>query len=345
MAILRRRQRGNTPSTAPQTAPEPFEVRISADGGCTVGGTAITPADGEPLHEAVLNYLHRLAMATGHAVLATVYDGRSGYVTPIEVRVDGSSRFAGEPGHWPELMAEAAPEPVSPPPPPAATEPSPPSPAPAPLPEPAPDAAPEPSPAAPEPSAAAAAPTAPGPAAERPSGAAPEAAAEAVPEVPAFLAEAVTRINEAIRLGNITSAAAMAEQSRASAVHAFGEGHPHVLNLRELSAYVAYLAGDPTRSLAISLDTARAWHHRGDPRAYQSVLQAAAAWRAVTDAREGLRLGEELLALWAELASVAGPAAADITQLEAARRRMGRLAERAAGQAQGVAQPSAPREP
>ncbi|MCC9740180.1 hypothetical protein [Streptomyces sp. MNU89] len=177
--------------------------------------------------------------------------------------------------------------------------------------------------------------------AEQPSGTAPEA----VPEVPAFLAEAVTRINEAIRLGNITSAAAMAEQSGASAVQAFGEGHPHVLHLRELSAYVAYLAGDPTRSLAISLDTARAWHHRGDPRAYQSVLQAAAAWRAVTDAREGLRLGEELLALWAELASVAGPAAADITQLEAARRRMGRLAERAAGQARGSSEPSAPREP
>ncbi|KNE82941.1 hypothetical protein ADZ36_08585 [Streptomyces fradiae] len=315
---------------------------MSADGGCTVGGTTVAPTDGEPLHEAVLDYLHRLAMATGHAVLATVYDGRSGYVTPIEVLVDGSSRFAGEPGHWPELMGEAAPEPVSPPA--AEAVPAAPSPAPAPLPEPSPAAAPEPSPAAaPEPPAPVtpAASAASVTAGEQPSGAAPEA----VPEVPAFLAEAVTRINEAIRLGNITSAAAMAEQSRASAVHAFGEGHPHVLHLRELSAYVAYLAGDPTRSLAISLDTARAWHDRGDPRAYQSVLQAAAAWRAVTDAREGLRLGEELIALWAELASVAGPAAADITQLEAARRRMGRLAERTAGQARGSSELSAPREP
>ncbi|MEU4681994.1 hypothetical protein [Streptomyces xinghaiensis] len=324
MAILRRnRQRGTAPSTVPQPAPEPFEVRISPDGACTVGGTTVAPTGGEPLHEAVLNYLHRLATATGHAVPATVYDGRSGYVTPIEVRVDGSSRFTGEPGHWPELMGEAAAEPVSPPA--AAAVPAAPSPAPAPPPEPSPAATPEP----PAPGTPAVSST-PVTAAEQSAGAAAE---EAVPDVPPFLAEAVGRINEAIRLGNITSAAAMAEQSRASAVHAFGEGHPHVLHLRELSAYVAYLAGDPTRSLAISLDTARAWHHRGDPRAYQSVLQAAAAWRAVTDAPEGLRLGGELIALWAELASVAGPAAADITQLEAARRRMGRLAERAAGQA------------
>ncbi|KAF4410153.1 hypothetical protein GCU69_05435, partial [Streptomyces lycii] len=110
MAILRRRGRDSsepsTPAQQPASAPAPFEVRVSRDGTCTVGGASVVPADGEPVHEAALNHLHRLAMATGHSVRATVTDERGGHITPIEVRVDGSSHFVGEPTRIPEPAVE-----------------------------------------------------------------------------------------------------------------------------------------------------------------------------------------------------------------------------------------------
>jgi hypothetical protein len=388
-----------------------------------VGGLVVAPGGGEALHEAVLDYLHRLAMATGHSVHATVFDGRSGYITPVEVLVDGSSRFSGEPVYDAGVLTqpEQAPVPGSQPVPTPASVPAPvaeetrPEPVSGPGPGPGPgptitargaDAAPA-SGSAPASRSAPTAPTAPaadpapaavtGPAAmAKPAGMttpaavteppaaetsqetapaqasgvhgestqdttpssdalspvpdqavtpSPEAgrggpgvstpaAGQAPSDIPEFLSESVARINEAIRLGRIESAAAMAHQSRVSAAQAFGEDHPHVFHVQELCAYVAYLAGDPGRSMAMSLDTARSWWKRADPRAYHCVLQAAAAWRAVPDPREGMRAGRDLISLWSELASAPGPAAADITQLEAARRRMTRLSQRARKYAQ-----------
>ncbi|POX53505.1 hypothetical protein C3488_05785, partial [Streptomyces sp. Ru72] len=82
----------------------PIEVRVPSgarDGvpgaGATVGGMPVAAGPGEPLQQAVLDHLHRLARATGHPVLASVHDERIGYVVPIRVHVDGSSEFAGEP--------------------------------------------------------------------------------------------------------------------------------------------------------------------------------------------------------------------------------------------------------
>ncbi|MCC9709044.1 tetratricopeptide repeat protein [Streptomyces sp. MNU76] len=163
-----------------------------------------------------------------------------------------------------------------------------------------------------------------------------DAVAEAVldPEedggTPSPFAEAVSRINEAVKLGRIQEAAEMAEQTVAQATVALGPQHPEVLKLRELTAYIAYLAGDALRSFHLSLDLAGLRHRMRDQRAaYGNIQSAAAAWRAVRDPLQGLHLGRDLIAVWTDLAADAGPAADDLEQLEKARTRMTRLTDRA----------------
>ncbi|MEV6024527.1 tetratricopeptide repeat protein [Streptomyces sp. NPDC052036] len=144
------------------------------------------------------------------------------------------------------------------------------------------------------------------------------------------LAEPLARINEAVKEGRITEAAETAERTFAEVSRTLGADHPDVLRLRELTAYVAYLADDPLRSFRLSLDLARLRHRLCDARgAYGNVQSAAAAWRAVRDPLQGLDLGRDLIEVWSELAAGPGPAAHDLGQLERARTRMGRLAERA----------------
>ncbi|MGW0187495.1 tetratricopeptide repeat protein [Streptomyces sp. NPDC003362] len=80
----------------------PIDVRVLADAEpgtdrVTVGGTPLTPAPGEEPQQAVLNHLHRIALATGRPVLATIHDERIGYVVPLQVSPDGSSTFTGRP--------------------------------------------------------------------------------------------------------------------------------------------------------------------------------------------------------------------------------------------------------
>jgi hypothetical protein len=161
-------------------------------------------------------------------------------------------------------------------------------------------------------------------------GQSPEDSTEGRDAAAAFLAEPVARINEAVKTGRIESAAGMAERAVAEAAQSLGQEHPEVLKLRELTAYIAYLAGDALRSFHVSLDLARVHRRRRDGRAaYGNVQSAAAAWRAVRDPLQGLHLGRELIGVWTELTADGGPAADDIEQLESARTRMGRLAERA----------------
>ncbi|MEU1594394.1 hypothetical protein ABZ468_16380, partial [Streptomyces sp. NPDC005708] len=144
------------------------------------------------------------------------------------------------------------------------------------------------------------------------------------------VAEPMARINAAVKQGRIEEAADLAERTVAEAWAALGAEHPDVLRLRELTAYIAYLAADALRSFHLSLDLARLRHRLGDPRgAYGNVQSAAAAWRAVRDPIQGLRLGRDLIAVWTELVADEGPAADDLDQLERARSRMVRLAERA----------------
>ncbi|MGV9501946.1 tetratricopeptide repeat protein [Streptomyces sp. NPDC003642] len=150
---------------------------------------------------------------------------------------------------------------------------------------------------------------------------------------PALLAEPVARINEAVKEGRIDAAAELADQTVAHASATLGPEHPEVLRLRELTAYIAYLAGDPLRAFHLSLDLAGARRRAGDAEgAYGNVRSAATAWRAVRDPALGLELGRGLVGLWTELASEGGPAAEEIEELESARARMGRLTARAGRQ-------------
>ncbi|MEV7078811.1 tetratricopeptide repeat protein [Streptomyces sp. NPDC093516] len=150
------------------------------------------------------------------------------------------------------------------------------------------------------------------------------------PAAPALLAEPVARINEAVKEGRIEAAADLADRTVTQASGTLGPEHPEVLRLRELTAYIAYLAGDPLRAFHLSLDLAGARRRSGDAEgAYGNVRSAATAWRAVRDPALGLELGRDLVGLWTELASAGGPAAEEIEELESARARMGRLTARA----------------
>ncbi|MEU3932688.1 tetratricopeptide repeat protein [Streptomyces sp. NPDC029044] len=153
------------------------------------------------------------------------------------------------------------------------------------------------------------------------------------PAAPALLAEPIARINAAVKEGRIEAASGLAEQTLAQASATLGPEHPEVLRLGELTAYIAYLAGDPLRAFRLSLDLAGARRRAGDPEAaYGNVESAATAWRAVRDPALGLELGRDLIGLWTELAAEDGPAAEEVEQLESARARMGRLTERARNQ-------------
>ncbi|MDQ0832756.1 hypothetical protein QF032_004600 [Streptomyces achromogenes] len=147
---------------------------------------------------------------------------------------------------------------------------------------------------------------------------------------PALLAEPIARINEAVRAGRTDVATELAERTVLEASGTLGPEHPEVLRLRELSAYIAYLSGDPLRAFHLSLELAGIHRRAGDGEgAYGNVQSAAAAWRAVRDPFQGLNLGTELLGLWTELTAEEGPAADDVEELESARARMLRLAARA----------------
>ncbi|MER6072252.1 hypothetical protein ABT187_26020 [Streptomyces sp. NPDC001817] len=150
-----------------------------------------------------------------------------------------------------------------------------------------------------------------------------------------LLTEQMTRINEAVRAGRIEAAAQLADRTIAEASTALGPRHAEVLHLRELSAYIAYLGGDPVGACRQSLDLARLRRQARDAEAaYGNVQSAATAWRAVREPVEGLRLGRDLIELWADLTTEPGPAADDPRPLESARARMVRLTDRAARAAQ-----------
>lgn len=160
-------------------------------------------------------------------------------------------------------------------------------------------------------------------------GDAPVAAAEGGAPA-ALLAEPIGRINEAVKAGRIEAAAGLAERTVEEAARTLGPEHAEVLRLRELTAYIAYLAGDPLRAFQLSLDLTHIRRRAGDAEAaYGNIQSAAAAWRAVRDPEQGLRMGRDLIELWTELTVDDGPAVDDIEQLESARARMGRLTERA----------------
>ncbi|MFE1026773.1 tetratricopeptide repeat protein [Streptomyces sp. NPDC058818] len=410
---------------SPAPAATPIDVRVPVAGSgvrsASIDGSLVVAAPGEEIQNAVLNRLHRLAVAAGHPVLATIHDERIGYSVPLRVDPDGSSHLAAEPvptapeepavrrdqhthvlrtvepvrdsaptfrlskapesqrapagESAPTFTLRALPEPaegtapgtVAPPtgefgPPPrmdgtsatGARKGGAPQPAPGVVTGAVPGVvagagAGAASVAAPRPVTAPKPPLVPEPVADLDPGPKPtptpargfDAVAEAVlgdepltapgdATTPALLAEPTARINEAVKEGRTEAAAQLAEQTVAEASGALGPEHPEVLRLRELTAYIAYLSGDPDRAFRLSLDLSRIHRRVGDAEAaYGNVQSAATAWRAVRDPARGLELGHELVGLWSELAAEEGPAAEDSEQLESARSRIGRLTERA----------------
>ncbi|MFI5565897.1 tetratricopeptide repeat protein [Streptomyces sp. NPDC051740] len=380
---------------AANLAAAPIDVHVPVGGagtrGASVGGVTVIAGPGEEIQQAVLNRLHRIAIASGHAVLATVRDERIGCVVPLRVDPDGSSHFtaqpvltaparesdADRPTHLLRPVPEPAPEKTSGPDPvrdatptfklrpvpepeaprdavptfglravPGSAEVTPPGTVAPPTgefgPPPSMDARPHPAPGTDRPRAHETAPPPepvldPDPKPTPPRGF--DAVAEAVlgDEPPATgesrLAEPMARVNDAVRTGRIDTAARLAEETVADASDTLGPEHPEVLRLRELTAYVAYLAGEPLRAFRISLDLAVICRRAGDAEAaYGNVRSAATAWRAVRDPLLGLELGHELITLWTGLTAEDGPAADEIEELESARARMGRLTGRARAQ-------------
>ncbi|MDG9727549.1 tetratricopeptide repeat protein [Streptomyces sp. DH41] len=402
---------------SPAPAATPIDVRVPEAGSgarsASVDGSLIVAAPGEEIQNAVLNRLHRLALAAGHPVLATIHDERVGYSVPLRVDPDGSSHLAaepvptasGEPAVRPAVRRDQPTyvlrpvEPVEP-----ARDGAPAFPLPAvsesqrvpagesvptftlrALPEPAGGAAvpgtvapptgefgppprmdgapatgtsegagPRPTPGrVTEPGAAAVVDLGPGLAHGADPGPEPtptpargfDAVAEAVlgdepltapgdATAPSLLAEPTARINEAVKEGRTAVASQLAEETVTEASQSLGPEHPEVLRLRELTAYIAYLSGEPDRAFRLSLDLARIHRHAGDAEAaYGNVRSAATAWRAVRDPARGLELGHELVGLWDELAAEEGPAAEEAEELESARTRMGRLTDRVRAQA------------
>ncbi|MCF2537997.1 tetratricopeptide repeat protein [Streptomyces sp. FB2] len=408
-----KREQKRAASAGGSAAPAPIDVRVPVAGpGASIGGVPVTAAPGEEIQRAVLTHLHRIAVAAGHPVHAMVHDERIGYVVPLCVEQDGSSRYTAEPLRTeparvpdapgvpvppassvvePEedratrvLRPRRAPEPDAPPtfrlrtvsrrtddaasgtvaaplgefgPPPvmdgygrAADAGSTDAPAPGARASdaPAPDArasdvrvAPEPRPL---PTASAVSDpeslpvSAPEPAPPRGFDAVaesvlddgaqsqPGAAADVSP-----LAGPMARVHDAVRAGRTAEAAELVGRTVAEAAALLGADHAEVLRMRELDAYIAYLAGEPERAFALALDVAWAYRRAGDAEASYSSLQGAAtAWRAVRDPALGQDLGRNLLGLWSELVAEGVPTAEEAEELESARARMDRLAARAA---------------
>ncbi|MEU7424382.1 hypothetical protein ACGFX8_10710 [Streptomyces sp. NPDC048362] len=339
----------------PGTHTSVVAVRVFGAAGASVGGAHIVAAPGEEIQQAVLNHLQRLAISLGAPIRATIHDERAGCVVPLEVSTDGSSRMTGEPVRVREGETPGAPAVPAGTAAPTASAPAPtgrfgpppvmPEPGPSPL-------VAEPLPAAPLPveprllSVPLLGPVEPEPA-HVPTPTPPrgfDAVAEEMlgdgpvtetVEGAELLTEPMTRINEAVRAGRIEAAVELADRTVTEASAVLGPRHAEVLHLRETTAYIAYLAGDPVRAFHLSLELARLRRAALDAgAAYGNVLSAATAWRAVRDPEEGLRMGRDLIELWADLTAEPGPAAEDPRPLESARARMLRLTDRAARTAQ-----------
>ncbi|MEU7561706.1 hypothetical protein [Streptomyces eurythermus] len=343
---------------APRTVgyPAAVPVRVYGPESASVDGVPVTAAPGEEIQQAVLNRLQSLAISVGAPIHATVHDDLAGCVVPLEVSADGSSRVTGEPVRLTTPRSpDTAPAAHTAP---GGTPGTPQAPAGPFGPVPATDARPV---TADTRDAGAGTVSGAGAGAGTGTGAgtalglglphdepAPaqtpargfDAVAEEVlgdgpltetAEGAELLAEPMGRINEAVRAGRIDAAAELAERTLAEASAVFGPHHAEVLHVRELSAYIAYLGDDPVRACRLSLELARLRHQARDGEAaYGNLQSAATAWRAVRDPEEGLRLGHELIGLWADLSAEPGPAADDLRPLEAARARMVRLTDRAA---------------
>ncbi|MBQ1093499.1 hypothetical protein [Streptomyces sp. B93] len=76
----------------PRPPSSPFDVLIGEDGRVTVDGEPLAVPEGEPVHVAVLDVMHRHARESERPVEAAILDRQQGEATVVEVAPDGSSR-------------------------------------------------------------------------------------------------------------------------------------------------------------------------------------------------------------------------------------------------------------
>ncbi|MCQ9186447.1 tetratricopeptide repeat protein, partial [Streptomyces sp. IBSBF 2953] len=70
--LSREKKREQKPAGGTAAVVAPLDVHVRGGGTATIGGVPVVAADGEEIQRAVLGHLHRIALATGHPVLAAV---------------------------------------------------------------------------------------------------------------------------------------------------------------------------------------------------------------------------------------------------------------------------------
>ncbi|BFV56012.1 hypothetical protein KCMC57_up11160 [Kitasatospora sp. CMC57] len=135
--------------------------------------------------------------------------------------------------------------------------------------------------------------------------------------------EAIGRIVRSAEAGEHDTAAELALALEESAVAAHGPVAAEVLQVRQVRAHIARLAGRPAQAAEVYREVALTLlRSRGvdDPETQQAATNAEACWRAVTDRAEALRMAPEIIELRAHLP---GP---DGRKLRAAERHLKQLA-------------------
>ncbi|MFI5529888.1 hypothetical protein ACIA8O_15240 [Kitasatospora sp. NPDC051853] len=167
------------------------------------------------------------------------------------------------------------------------------------------------------------------PAADRPvvslyKPAAPVPAPAPAPAVPtADYREAIGRIVRSAEAGEHDTAAELALDLERTTLALHGPNAPESLQLRQVRAHIARLAGRPAEAAELYREVALVLlRERGpeDPETQQIATNAEACWRAVTDRAEAIRMAPEIIELRAHLP---GP---DGRKLRAAERYLKQLA-------------------
>lgn len=253
------------------SGPEVLDVLIGPDDSVMIAGFPVAVPDGEPVHDVVLDVVHRYAQAQGKPVEVAIHDKRESHTIRIRVAPDGSSRVVRDGGH------HAQPEPE-------------PQPAPGPQPP---------------------APVAPGPPAMTPSddleaspGQAdpPPADANSPVPVPDQLVTLVTDITQALQTGALERAGALSFRLRAHTARTFGAEHPFTLEARSLDAFVAHRCGDHGVAMTKCLELALIRHRLGQPHAREDLERASAAWWRMDDPASAVEHGHVLAAAWSQFA-------------------------------------------
>ncbi|MGW4088092.1 hypothetical protein ACWEGS_34305 [Streptomyces sp. NPDC004822] len=125
--------------------------------------------------------------------------------------------------------------------------------------------------------------------------------------IPADLAHAVARVNDAVAAGDLPLALSLAQWLRKHSARISGPEHAYTQEAYALEAYVAHLQGDHEHAATVSVYLARMRSKHGDPRAEQDALRAATAWLSLGATPTALALGRQLLTMLDALADSGQP--------------------------------------